>query len=276
LRDGSLAARFLRWLNTIILPRFDEILVLGRDMQSLVESKYLQGRKKTRIITNWADVEAISPKPKDRTRLVGEIGLEGHFVIQYSGNMGRTHGLETILEAAVALKPDPSIHFLMIGAGAKKRAIEATVASAGLTNVMILPMQPRESLGDTLNACDVAIISFISGIAGISVPSRMYNIMAAGKPIIAVADEDSELATVVREEKIGWVVAPGDAAGLVEVMHSARSGRRELKQMGMRARSAALGYAHGRIIDLYRQFVDSVESQRPGDQSTTHGEEPRV
>ena len=83
-----------------------------------------------------------------------------------------------------------------------------------------------------LNACDVALISFVPGMAGISVPSRLYNVLAAGKPILAVADADSELARVVREEQIGWVIEPDDPAGLARAIRDAKDHPEERLEMG--------------------------------------------
>ncbi len=258
LRDNSFLLSSLRWLNRRLYPRFERVVVLGRDMQRLIESRFMPENKKATIITNWADIETISPKPRKENGLLKQLGLEDQFVIQYSGNMGRTHGLETILEAAVLLQQEGSIHFLLIGSGAKRRGVETYLASARLKNVSLLPLQLRQELTDTLNACDVAIISFINGIAGISVPSRMYNIMAAGKPIIAVADDDSELALVVREERIGWVVRPGDKTALVDAIRNAKSAPRKLKEMGERARTAALKYSRSQVLESYRCLIDAL------------------
>jgi colanic acid biosynthesis glycosyl transferase WcaI len=269
LREDSFVLRSLRWLNRQLYPRYERVIVLGRDMQRLVESRFMRGGKKATMITNWADVETISPKPRKENGLLKQRGLEDQFVIQYSGNMGRTHGLETILEAAVLLQQEGSIHFLLIGSGAKRRGVETYLASARLKNVSMLPLQQRQELAETLNACDVAIISFIKGISGISVPSRMYNIMAAGKPIIAVADDDSELALVVCEEKIGWVVRPGDKEGLVDAIRNAQSAPRKLKEMGERSRAAALKYSRSQVLESYRILIDALLHGQPEMKSNT-------
>ncbi|MDP2885465.1 MAG: glycosyltransferase family 4 protein [Ignavibacteria bacterium] len=262
LREDSFLVRALRWVNKRLYPRFERVIVLGRDMQQLVECRFMPENKKTVIVTNWADIETISPKPRQENRLLKQLGIEGKVVFQYSGNMGRTHGLETILEAAVLLEREESIHFLLIGSGAKRHGVETYLAGSRLKNVTLLPLQPRQELTDTLNACDVAIISFIKGIAGISVPSRMYNIMAAGKPIIAVADDASELALVVREENIGWVVRPGDKKALADAIQNAQSAPRKLKELGERARTAAMKYSRFHVLESYRCLIDSFLPDR--------------
>jgi colanic acid biosynthesis glycosyl transferase WcaI len=123
----------------------------------------------------------------------------------------------------------------------------------------ILSRCARDELNETLNACDIAVISFAQGMSGVSVPSRMYNIMAAGKPILAITDNDSELAMVVREEKIGWVVSPGDIEDLKKVLHEAISSKEQLIGMGERARKAAqLKYSLQGVVDGYREFLDTI------------------
>jgi glycosyltransferase involved in cell wall biosynthesis len=189
--------------------------------------------------------------------LLAELGLgTNRFVVQYAGNMGRTHGIEVLLDAAVLLKEEAEYQFLFIGSGAKKSWLEEQVARHDLRNVTILPNRPRSDQNNFLNACDVAIISFLSGMAGVSVPSRMYNVMAAGKPIIAVCDSESELALVVREEDIGWVVPPGDAQAIAGVIRAAHSDRRRLTEMGERARVAAVTkYPLSRAVESYSELL---------------------
>ncbi|HHY57526.1 MAG TPA: glycosyltransferase family 4 protein, partial [Chloroflexi bacterium] len=153
----------------------------------------------------------------------------------------------------------PKIHFLLIGSGAKKRWVEQTATSLHLSNLTVLGNRPRSDQSNFLNACDVALISFIPGMAGVSVPSRMYNIMAAGKPIIAMADRHSELAQVVIEEGIGWVIDPGDEAALERTIMEAASQPELLCAMGQRARLAAeTKYSPERANQAYRNLVETL------------------
>ena len=214
------------------------------------------------IIPNWADVSGITPLPRDRNGLLQELGLTQQFVVQYSGNMGRTHGIESLWVSARQLSHQPDVHFLIIGTGAKKEWLEERIQRDGLRNVTVLPTRPRNDLASTLNACDVAIISFIAGTAGISVPSRMYNILAAGKPIIAVADDGSELALVIREEQVGWVVPPGQTDRIVEAILEARANPERLIDMGQRARAAAeQNYSFERVIQAYYDLIQSLDNE---------------
>jgi len=193
-------------------------------------------------------------------------------VVLYAGNLGRTHGVEVFAEAIKALRERDDIHFLTIAAGKKRPWLEQYIADHSLQNTTLIPLEarPRSEQNVSLNAGDVAIISFIPGMAGISVPSRMYNCMAAGKPIIAVADAESELAQVVNEEKIGWVVAPEDVQGLVSAIEFAASHPEICVEMGQRAVAVARSkYTFEKAIAGYREIVETLIDKREPKRETS-------
>ena len=241
--------------------RTERIVVLGRDMQALVASRLDGGQDKIVLIPNWGDVDFVRPAPRADNALLERLGVSEKFVVQYMGNMGRTHGIEALAAAAVELQTVEDIHFLCVGWGARKSWLEKTVAERSLCNVTVLPGCPREELPDFLNACDLSIIAFVQGMRGVSVPSRMYNVLAAGKPILAVADHDSELAMVVKEERIGWVVSPDRPNEMTAAIREARASRKELVEMGKRARDAAeRQYSFRRVSELYAQMISDIDA----------------
>ena len=247
-------------LNRLLYRRATRIVVLGRDMQRLVQRKLPPGDGRVVIIENWADLDAITPLPRAGNPLLAEWGLMDKFVVQYAGNMGRTHGVEYIIDCAALLAAaNPEIAFLCIGRGAKRSWFDAEVAARKLENVTIRNFTPREQLATSLNACDVAIIAFMPGMSGVSVPSRMYNIMAAGKPMVAVTDADSELAYVVAEEHIGWIVQPGDTKALQHAILTAAQNPQESAAMGRRARMVAeTKHSEVRANHAYYALVSSL------------------
>ena len=255
-----LASAASRWLYR----RVARIIVIGRDMRTLVATKLAGGANRIVVIDNWADLDEISPQPRRDNALLATHQLESRFVVQYAGNMGRTHGLEALVQAAeLVSESDPDVYFLFVGSGAKYVWLTEAVRSRSRSTVTVLPTQPRADLESVLNACDVAIISFIHGMSGVSVPSRMYNVMAAGKPIVAVADADSELAMVVREERIGWVVAPGDAVAIAAVIRDARNHPEEVAAMGRRTRVAAeRRFGFTMALGKYAQVLDGMMDPR--------------
>jgi glycosyltransferase involved in cell wall biosynthesis len=174
---------------------------------------------------------------RGNNELRSALGLQNAFVVLYAGNIGRTHGLETLIGAAEKLRDSPEIQFLIIGSGARKDWMEQEKQIRRLTNVHFQPNQPRSRQTAFLNACDIGIISYASGMSGVSVPSRMYNLFASGNPVIAVADRDSERALGVQEEQIGWVVPPSSPEALVAALREAQASDPDLlRDLGMRAR----------------------------------------
>ena len=255
LHPRGFAAGFLSLLNTKLYEQMERVILLGRDMYTVVAHRLRSAERRAVVIPNWADVDEIVPMSREENLFLRQLNISDKFVIQHAGNMGRTHGLETLVESAHKLQCHDAIHFLCSGTGAKRQWLTENVKTLELRNFTLLPLQPRCKLCELLNACDVAVISFIPGMAGISVPSRMYSIMAAGKPIIAVADDNSELALVVREEEIGWVVRPDRPDLLAEVITQALEDRDLLHEMGKRARRAAEEkYSFGKIISRYQDL----------------------
>ena len=259
IRANSFSTQFMNYLTRKLYLGVDRIIVLGRDMRQLVCEKLAPAAHPVAIIPNWGDTAAVNPIPREKNQLLRTLKLDNKFIIQYSGNIGRTHGLEDLLMTAMRLKNEP-IHFLIIGSGAKQNLLELEIQKGGLNNITLLPRVPRGKLNDSLNACDVAVISFVANMAGISVPSRMYNIMAAGRPIIAVVEEDSELALVIKEEKIGWVVSPGDINQFAAAALEARADPVRLAAMSGRARRAVeMKYSYECVIAAYSDLFRSLE-----------------
>lgn len=262
LKPQSGIYRFMDAASRWLYRSAERILVLGRDMREIIARKIEDRRSSISIAPNWGDTEANHPQPRASNRLLAQLDLTGKFVAQYCGNIGRTHGIEDIVGAAEIMRDESGIHFLMIGWGAKKDWAQQQRAARGLSNLTILDPLPREQFCDGLNACDIAVISFSKGMAGVSVPSRMYNVLAAGKPILAVCDEDSELAAVVNEEDVGWVVPPGRPDLIFSVLREAQANTDRLRAMGARARAAAEAkYTQTHVVEIYESLLSQMSAQ---------------
>lgn len=241
-------SRMAHWLYRAA----DRIVVLGRDARELVVSRYDEASQKTSVIPNWSDTSRIQPRPNKGDAVRRVMGLDGKFVVQHLGNMGRTHGIESMADAAERLRQNPNIHFMVVGAGFQKERLLKRIADTGLTNISVVPPCSDDELEAYLNACDIALISFRGGMAGVSVPSRMYNVMAAGKPILAVADAESEIALVVSEEAIGVVVPPDDSRQLAAAILESADNPSRLDDFGRRARRVAEGkYSADTVLARY-------------------------
>ena len=261
LRPGSAIVRVLNFMHRSLYRNVDRVIVLGRDMLQLVRKKLPRNVGHVSIITHWADCGEIMPLQRNENGLLQKHGLTNKFVVQYSGNMGRTHDIEGLVQCAQMLESNNSIHFLFIGTGAKEMWLRKTTQELRLKNVTILPPQLRGDLAQSLNACDLAVISFVEGMAGVSVPSRMYNILAAGKPILAVADADSELALVVQEEHVGWLVRPASPEITAQAILEAFSNPGLLSEMSIRARALVLrDYTPMQIVGKIEKLLEGVIS----------------
>ncbi len=235
----SVSYRVMQKINRLVLQRAEQIFCIGRDMlEHLVGARGMGTGDGIQVIPLWADCQEIRPSAKECNLLRRELGLLDKLVVLYAGNMGHPHGIETLAAAAKALEPDEDIRFLFMGSGPKQKLLDEMVRR-GARNIMVLPPRPRSEQSEFLNACDVSILSLVPGMLGLAVPSRTYNLMAAGKPIIALVAESSEVARVVREERIGWVVDPGEVEKTVQAIRAAKANPQLLISMGARARRAA-------------------------------------
>ena len=258
--DG-IVTKCIAFFSRQLYRRMAHVIVLGRDMYNCVLPYIGLADVPISIIPNWSDLDEIVPLNRSENKLLAELHLSEKFVVQYCGNMGRTHGLETLFEAARQLKDKHDIHFLFVGSGAKKDWLEQAVKSEQLTNITVLSRRPRNELNHALTACDLTVISFVKGMAGVSVPSRMYNALSAGTPILAIADANSELALVVEEEKVGWVVPPDAVDQVMQTILYARDHSELVKVMGVRARrSAEMKYSLHSVISAYCELLTKLDS----------------
>lgn len=238
--ERSWLATILNYCNRWLYKNAAKIIVVGRDMESLIKTKTQGLDIPIAVIQNWAELETVRPTPRGSNELLKELGLEEKFVFLYAGNMGYPNDIETILSSAAQLKDENHIHFIFLGSGVKEPTLRLLVRELNLENVSILPPKPRSEQVIFLNACDVALVSLVKKMRGVSMPSRTYNIMAAGKPILALTEEDSELAIVINEDNIGWHAPAGDVDVLTDLIRQIVSYPKDLIEMGSRARQSAL------------------------------------
>jgi glycosyltransferase involved in cell wall biosynthesis len=225
LKHGGVIHRIWNGVNKIILKRAASIIVLSSTMKNQIEHKCnfsMAAKPPIDVIHNWADGEYIKPLPKDANSFLKSIGLESKFVVQYSGNHGLFHKLETIILSAEKCV-DPEIAFLFIGDGGKKQTLMQMTRERDLKNVVFLPYQKYETLPQSLTAAAIAIVTLEENIEGLAMPSKLYSILASGTPVIALCDADSSVADIIREAQCGYVVSQGDADGLLRAILSLKA-----------------------------------------------------
>jgi glycosyltransferase involved in cell wall biosynthesis len=161
-------------------------IVIGDEMAKKVAGEGVKPSA-IQVIHNWADGRAIQPVDRDKNCLRREWNLQDSFVVGYSGNIGRAHEFDTILNAAEKLKDAADIVFLFIGGGAQRDGIQEEARRRGLENIMFKPYQPREQLRLSLSVPDIHLISLQPSLEGLIVPSKFYGVAAAGRPTIFMA-----------------------------------------------------------------------------------------
>lgn len=230
-------------------------VVLGTRMRDYLGSRGIAARC-IRISENWADERSVFPVPASESALRKRLGLCDGFVVAYSGNLGRAHDEQTLLQAAELLRGEPGLDFLMIGGGAKMRALEDQARARGLRNFHFLPYQPRHALNDILAAGDVHIASLLPQLEGLIVPSKVYGILAAGRPIIFIGDPQGEVPRLVGSAGAGLAVAIGDGEGLRDALLRLKGGRDELQAMGAAARRLfEARYTLSAAVDRWRELL---------------------
>jgi glycosyltransferase involved in cell wall biosynthesis len=254
LRPGPLAW-FLRRATQLGLRHADRVVVLGDDMRRRVLARGVAPEKIV-VVPNWVDVEQVRPLADDN-RLRKEWRLDGRFVVMYSGNLGLSQNLEQILLAAREMQGD-AVHFLFVGEGAAKARLQARAAEWALENVSFRPYQPKDRLSESLGVADVHLIPLQKGLAGCIVPSKLYGILAAGKPYLAAVDADSEVARITNDERTGLVIPPDSFPGLVAAVRWCLTHAGELAEMGRRGRRVATAQFDRRLATS--RFADVLGS----------------
>jgi colanic acid biosynthesis glycosyl transferase WcaI len=253
----------LQRVNCFLVRRASRCVALGETMRRrLVEGKGADPTR-TMVIPSWADCSEIVPIPRtnDFSRAHG---LDDKFVVMHSGNIGLGQGLESIIEVAERLRSYTDIRFVFVGEGVKKTLLESQVKKHGLPNVMFLPYQPKEKLKESFGTADVFLISLKAGLAGYITPSKLYGILAAGRPYVAAVEQDSEITAITHKYRAGLVAEPGDVGQIVECILTFYQDRLLLRQYGENARRGAYEFDRPVQIrayfDLCRELVQRESS----------------
>ena len=210
----------MMWFDKFSCKQSDLIITVGRDLVKTVENRF-KGKKvpKTVMINNWIDENEIYPLEESNERVVAfkkKYGLDDKFVIMYSGNIGLYYDLEKLIKVVERFKPGTKtadgreVVFAFVGAGSVLDKLVMYVKEHHMDNVVFIPYQDKADLIYSLNAGDVHWCVNAKGIKGVSCPSKYYGLAAAGKPIIGVLEEGSEVRCLIEDTKGGLCCNPGD------------------------------------------------------------------
>jgi glycosyltransferase involved in cell wall biosynthesis len=261
LRATSFLTQSLRSANKTMFRLLDAIVVIGRDMAPKLLEYPKVSTSKITLIPNWVTM-LIEYRPVSSDNPFRKL-CGGRFVVAMSGNAGFTHDPASVFEAAKILKGNPDIRFLLSGEGVGWTKIKEMQAAAPLPNVTLTERVSGSELESFLSAGDLWIVPYRKNNTGVSVPSRIYNIFAVGRPIIICSEPDAEAAILLRDENIGWVTLPEDPAALAQVIASAAADAAGTEEKGRRAVQVASRYTRHLSLNAYRELMDRLlERQR--------------
>jgi glycosyltransferase involved in cell wall biosynthesis len=256
--DNPLVVGALRQLVALYLRRADRVVAIGETMKVRLEEKGVASDR-VEVIPNWVDVQAIRPGPRDN-EWAREHGLEDAFVVMHSGNVGHAQDLDTLVRAATFLRDLDRLRILVIGFGARHGELTRLAQRLEVTRTLrFLDYQPRNVLPLSLASGDLHYVGLARGLSGFVVPSRLYGILAAGRPVLVSAEADSETVRLVEEAGCGLVVPPGRPELVAGVIRDVVEGRTSIDGMGERGRAWVEGEADRDVaFDRYRRVLADV------------------
>ncbi len=255
--DNPVVVGALRYAIRFYLERADRVVAIGETMRQRLAEKGADPDNVV-VIPNWVDVEALSPRPRDND-WAHEHELVEPFVVMHSGNMGHAQNLDALIRSATFLRDLEDLRLVLIGGGAGRQEVKDRGLLLEVDQVRFLGYHPRHVLPESLSTADVHVVGLAKGLSGYVVPSRLYGILAVGRPVIVAADAESETAQVVQEAEAGVVVPPNRPDLLAAAIRRAHDGELDLEAMGRRGREyvrqADRAVAVGRYRALLRDLV---------------------
>ena len=257
LSESHLIVKVWRWLNGLTWQKASKIIVLSVTMKQLLLERQPKLADKIVVIDNWADGKLIQPITKADNWFSREHGLDQVFTVLYSGNLGRCHDLDTIMDAALLLRDQP-VRFVFIGAGAKLPICHDFVALHQLENCLFLPFQSKEVLPYSLTAGDLNLVSLLEEAEGLVAPSKFYSCLAAGKAIAAICPPHSYLRGIIQRANCGGCINNGDVEGLAQFILDLANNPDKAKTMGEKGRKYFEENFTLKIIT--KKYLDVIET----------------
>lgn len=253
--------RGLYALERFVYARAARLTVIAEAMRARVLAKGVPPEKVT-LVPNFVDTAvALSvPRPNPFSR---QHGLDDCFVVSYAGNVGPAQGLEALLDAAVALRDEPRLRIVIVGGGISWTAFAERIASDRIDNVLLLPHQPLETVPLIYGASDVCVVAQSPTTTSDAVPSKVYRIMGAAKPVLAMTVPTSDLAALMRESGGGVVVSAGDPAAIAAVIRESMHAADAWRARGEAGRAhVEAHYSRHIVTGRYTALVDELTGER--------------
>lgn len=228
--------------NKKIFAKAKKVIALSDGMAEVI-SQYMPKEKIT-VIPNWAGSDDFAPMPKGENEFAKEHGLQDKFVVMYSGNMGYTHSVDVLVDVAEKVKENKDIHFLLVGDGQKRPIIEKKIGELGLENCTVLGWQPVEVLPKSLACADVAVITLNEDSAAVSVPSKTYNWLAVGAPLMCICPPESEMTNLVEKYENGKCFRAEQVSEMAEFINELAENKEMRKALSENSLKASADFTY--------------------------------
>jgi colanic acid biosynthesis glycosyl transferase WcaI len=249
--------RFFYYLEKFLYKKCTRLSVISEGFKQIILDKGIPNNK-IYVQPIWADPDFIQPGTKSNS-FRNLFGLNGQFVVLYAGNIGLTSSLEDIINVAEKLKEDTHIRFVLVGEGIKKAEIEGQILKRSLTNVTLLPFQPREMLPEMMMAADVGLVTMNELTSAYSLPSKVFNVMASARPILSIAPANSELDQLVSTNNIGINISPGDCENLQKAILYLLENPGMCDELGKNGRNTLVAeYSRSDCTRRYEEMISKV------------------
>ena len=250
-----------RWLERFIYRRADAVTVLSDDLAENVSAKIGEDSStKVRVIANFVDTERIQPAER-RNSYREDFDLGDRTVVMYAGNLGFSQPLELLIDAARAMTDREDVVFVINGGGSERPRLQ--VLAADLDNVHFIDFQPPERLSEMLAAGDIHVIALRKGLARSSVPSKLYSVLAAGRPVLASIDPETEVERVLLTHECGVTCQPEDSAAFIETLRELLDNPDATAAMGDRGRRFVESWVSPTgVATAYIDLFDELRSSR--------------
>lgn len=259
-RLPTLVVGVLRRIRNWSLTSAAANVVIGQRMRDHLLGEHISAAH-IHVIPNWSR-EVVQPVAAARQTLRAAWGYTSDdLVVGYSGNLGRGHDYQVVIDAAAALAVHPRIRFLMVGSGAAMVACREQVARLGLSNVQFQPYQPFERLAETLSVPDIHWVTLKPDLEGLLLPSKIYGIAAVARPFIFIGAPDGEQAVLVRQWDAGFAVTPDDSAGLVALLTAIDADRAGLQVMGANARTMLDSFSSAAALAQWGALLAAIATR---------------
>lgn len=244
------------WISKLTFRNSDKIIAISDDIKKSIVARGVP-EEKIVVVYNWVDENAIVPITDDENPLFSEFSIEkDSFRVVYAGNLGHAQNIKIILEAASKLKDDESIKFIIFGKGGLENDIRERIKKEGLTNVMLLPLQPYDRVSHVYSLGNVDVVSCKEGLGGSAMPSKTWSIMSTGRPVLASFDE-GELKTIIEKNDCGMFTKAGDIDAFVGAIKQLASQKERCAEMGRNGREFIL---HNLTKEVgTRKYVDVIK-----------------